>query len=78
MSAEYQEWLDLLNAQEAAHFLRMSRGALYVAVCRKQIPVIRWNGRLRFRRSALESFLKSLEVPAAGTPDPRGGRRGAA
>lgn len=69
---------ELLTSDEAAHFLRLSKGALYVAVARRQVPCIRWDKRLRFRRSALEAFLRSLEVPAAGTPDPRGRQRGAA
>jgi len=69
---------DLLTTDEAASFLKLSRGALYVAVARKQVPCIRWNKRLRFRRSELERFIRSLEVPATGTLTPQGAQRGAA
>lgn len=59
---------EILDANEAAQFLRLSKGALYLAVARKQVPFIRFGGRLRFRRSALEAFLDSHQVPAEENP----------
>lgn len=61
----------LLNANEAASYLKMTRRALYMAVSRGQVPVIRWGRRLRFRVADLEAFMNGLVIPAATPPNLR-------
>ena len=66
---------DLLTAQEAADFLRMSRPALYNSIQRRELAFIRMGKRrVRFRRSDLETFIESRKVGPAAPVDLR--RRG--
>jgi len=62
----------LLNVEEAAQFLKMSKGAVYVAVARRQLPVLRLGRRLRFRLSDLERHLEKGFSPTAEEVDIRG------
>jgi excisionase family DNA binding protein len=53
----------LLSAMEAAELLGLSRGALYMAVQRREIPVLRLGQRrIRFRASDLEKILQEQAV----------------
>ena len=63
---------EILNAQEAADFLRMSRPALYNAIQRRELAFIRMGKRrVRFRRSDLESFIEKRVVNPAAPVDLR-------
>lgn len=49
---------DAMDAKAAAEFLRLpSEKALYAAVKRLQVPVVRFGRRLRFSRRALEGLV---------------------
>lgn len=50
---------DLLTAQEAADYLRIPLGSLYVRISRKQIPYARLGRLLRFKKSDLDRLLES-------------------
>ena len=63
----------LLTVEEAAAWLRMTPAAIYAAVCRGQLPVVRIGRRLRFDRRDLESLLseasdRSRHRPAITMP----------
>ncbi len=68
----------IMNAVEAADYLRLTIGAFYMAVARRQLPVIRWGRRLRFRKSDLDRFLTARTVQPFEAPSPDGTRRGGA
>ncbi len=51
----------LLTIEEAARFLRVKRNTLYTWAYRRQIPSQKVGKSLRFRRSALEAWLKAQE-----------------
>ncbi|NVB37269.1 helix-turn-helix domain-containing protein [Pseudenhygromyxa sp. WMMC2535] len=54
----------LLQADEVAQLLRVSRKAVYAMVERGEIPgVTKLGRRLRFRRDALEAWLASSVEP---------------
>ncbi len=54
MSAQEPE---VLNAKEAAEFLRVSKDSLYDAVGRGEVPHRRLGGRILFSRSKLLAWL---------------------
>lgn len=63
----------LLTAPEAATLLRLTRPALYQAVQRRQVPVVRIGGRLRFRPSDLEKLaVRNLQPADERTVHPSG------
>jgi len=62
----------IMNAWEAAEYLRLTTGALYMACARGQLPAIRWGRRLRFRKGDLDRFLGERTTAPAGTPAPNG------
>ena len=68
----------IMNAQEAADYLRLTSGALYMACARGQLPVVRFGRRLRFRKADLDRFLAARTVEPFEAPSPDGRRRGAA
>jgi len=51
----------LLTIEEAAQFLRVKRNTLYTWAYRRRIPSQKVGKSLRFRRSALEAWLKAQE-----------------
>ena len=56
----------LLTAQEAADYLRIPLGSLYVRIHKKQIPCTRLGRLLRFRKSELDGLMApSAAAPAA-------------
>jgi|WetSurMetagenome_2_1015567.scaffolds.fasta_scaffold01371_15 excisionase family DNA binding protein len=67
----------IMNAQEAADYLRLTNGALYMACARGQLPAIRWGRRLRFRKTDLDRFLAARTIEPTQAPNPDG-KRGAA
>ena len=58
------EALMLLTAQEAADYLRIPLGSLYVRIHKKEIPCTRLGRLLRFRRSELDSLMVPSAPPA--------------
>ncbi len=66
---------DLLTAQEAAAYLRIPLGSLYVRISRKQIPFAKLGRLLRFRRSDLERLLESQYKGAEHEEDLLTGQR---
>ncbi len=47
----------LLTAQEAADYLRIPIGSLYVRISKKQLPCTRLGRLLRFKKSELDRLL---------------------
>ena len=52
-----EETTPLLTAQEAADYLRIPIGSLYVRVGKRQIPCIRLGRLLRFKKADLDQLL---------------------
>ena len=52
-----EEPTPLLTAQEAASYLRIPLGSLYVRISKKQIPCTRLGRLLRFKKSELDQLL---------------------
>ncbi|MEW5765744.1 MAG: excisionase family DNA-binding protein [Acidobacteriota bacterium] len=55
---------EFLRVEEAGKLLKLTRGAVYTAVARRQLPFVRLGRRIRFRRSDLERHLAQTAVPA--------------
>lgn len=51
----------LLKVPEVCELLSVSRSYLYWLTSEKKIPHIKMHGHLRFRRSAIEEWLRSQE-----------------
>ncbi len=62
MVSEEESFFDKLvwmNSEEAACYLRMTVGALRVAVCRRQIRFRKWRRRLYFKKAELQHMLET-------------------
>ncbi len=59
----------LLTAQEAADYLRIPLGSLYVSIHKKKIPCTRLGRLLRFRRVELDSVMTPSHNPVAAEQD---------
>ena len=57
-----QESGKLLTTQEVCELLKISKGYLYWLTRQKKIPHIKMQGHLRFRKSAIDSWLRAQEV----------------
>jgi excisionase family DNA binding protein len=55
----------LLTAQEAATYLRIPLGSLYVHIHKKRIPCTRLGRLLRFRRVELDSMMTRSQAPVS-------------
>lgn len=55
----------LLNLNEAAKFLDLSKDAAYTQLRLKRLPYFKIGRHLRFRRSDLEAFLERCRVEPA-------------
>ena len=53
---------DLLNIQEAAEFLNLSKSTLYNKVNKRELPVMKKGKRLYFSRAELTDYIKSGKV----------------
>ena len=53
----------LWTAEELAHYLNLSRGAVYAMICRKEVPYLKIGRRVRFSRESVEEWI------AEGCPD---------
>lgn len=60
----------LLTAQEAADYLRIPLGSLYVRIHKKQIPCTRLGRLLRFRKSELDGLMAPHHPPAQEGAEP--------
>jgi len=61
------EGLALLTVAEAAELLRLRRSTMYMLVERRQIPYVRLSKRaVRFRREALDEYVREREVAPRG------------
>ncbi len=61
------EGADLLTLQEVCELLKVSKAYIYSLTHQKKIPHIKMLGRLRFRCSDIEKWLKEQEVRSADT-----------
>jgi excisionase family DNA binding protein len=59
----------LLTAQEAATYLRIPLGSLYVHIHKKRIPCTRLGRLLRFRRVELDSIMTRSQAPAVAAQE---------
>jgi excisionase family DNA binding protein len=53
-----------MNSKEAAEYLRISVGALRVAVCKGDIRPYRWRRRLYFKRYELDRMIEAGRIMA--------------
>jgi len=53
---------DLLNIQEAAIFLNLSKATLYCKVNKRELPYMKQGKRLYFSREELTNYIKSGKV----------------
>lgn len=78
MVPEYQDSHSsplLLNVKEAGRELRMSPRAVYSAVARGELPVVRISRRrIRFSQVALMEFIQAHQVGPTQAPDLSGRR----
>ena len=59
ISAELDE---LLTVQELCELLKVSKSYIYWLKHQRKIPFIKMSGHLRFRRSAIDNWLRAQEV----------------
>ena len=52
---------EIFTPQETCRYLKITMGSLYQRRCRKEIAYIKMGRLLRFRRSALDAYLKACE-----------------
>ena len=64
ISAEVDE---LLTVQELCELLKVSKSYIYWLRYQGKIPYIKMHGHLRFRRSAIDVWLRAQEVRSGGT-----------
>jgi excisionase family DNA binding protein len=65
----------LLTLQEAADYLSMTPGALYMSTARRQFPFIKMGRRIRFREEDLRAFISANLVEPEPEISPDGRRR---
>lgn len=53
---------ELLTVQEISNFLKVPKHYIYHLTHAKKIPFIKIGGHLRFRRSDIDKWLRSMEV----------------
>ena len=53
---------DLLNIQEAANFLNLSKSTLYNKVNKRELPVMKQGKRLYFSKTELVDYIKSGKI----------------
>lgn len=59
----------LLTIDELCQLLRLPKSAIYNLTHQKRIPFIKVSRKLRFRESAINKWLESLEVDDGDTQD---------
>lgn len=58
----------IFNVESLADYLKVSRQWLYERTHLKEIPHIKIDGQLRFRKSAIDKWLNSFNIPSVNTP----------
>lgn len=61
------EGADLITLQEVCELLKVTKAYIYSLTHLKKIPHIKMMGRLRFRRSDIDEWLREQEVRSADT-----------
>ena len=62
----------LLNVDEVAKLLGLSKGSIYHLVSQRRIPCVRLSARcLRFRESEIQDFIKKLAANAPSDQFPQ-------
>jgi excisionase family DNA binding protein len=62
---------DLLTAEEVAALLRVTPAWVYAETRRQRIPHLRLGRYVRYRREALEAWMKQVEASSSAQPRPR-------
>ncbi len=57
-----EELDELLTVQEVCELLKVSKSYIYWLKYERKIPFIKMQGHLRFRKSAIDEWLRSQEV----------------
>ena len=52
---------ELLTIVDVCEILKLKRGTLYNWISSKKIPVVKMGKSVRFRRSAIEKFLNTIQ-----------------
>jgi excisionase family DNA binding protein len=65
----------LLTADEVAELLRVTRAWVYTETRARRIPHVRLGRYVRYRRSAVETWVAELEAASTGRYAPRTPRR---
>ncbi len=73
-SGSAQETTILLTAQEAADYLRIPLGSLYVRISKKKLPCTRLGRLLRFKKSELDRMLEINATSVAAEETASSGR----
>jgi excisionase family DNA binding protein len=55
---------DILNLEEASHYLRIKRRTLYSLAAKGEVPAAKIGGQWRFRRSQLDGLFEKGQQPA--------------
>ncbi|MCK5504421.1 MAG: helix-turn-helix domain-containing protein [Thermodesulfovibrionia bacterium] len=58
----------IFDVEGLADYLRVSKKWIYERTHLKEIPHIKINGTLRFRKKKIDKWLESYNVPAVDTP----------
>ena len=53
---------EIMNTEETANYLKISMPTLYKMIQRDEIPYVRLDSRILFRKYPIDAFLKSKEV----------------
>ena len=69
-----QETTLLLTAQEAADYLRIPLGSLYVRISKKQLPCTRLGRLLRFKKSELDRVMALRATSVTAEEDTPAGK----
>ena len=64
-----QEQDRLLTVQEVCELLKVSKAYIYWLTHQKKIPFIKMQGHLRFRKSAIDDWLRAQEVRSGDTQE---------
>lgn len=59
----------IFDVQGLAEYLRVSKQWIYERTHLKEIPHIKVDGQLRFRKKDIDKWLNSYNIPAINTPE---------
>ena len=58
---------ELIDIDELAQSLKMSKGTIYNKVSKKEIPFLKIGGALRFSKSQIEKWIRQKNLPKKTT-----------